>query len=79
MNKYFNFEIYTSDPITGTTGWEIEMVSVKAETKIDAKEKLKDYPNFDVIILFNFSHEEEEKSSFLQTQNYPEFKILKRL
>jgi hypothetical protein len=79
MNKYYNFEIYTSDPISGTTGWEIEMLSVKAETKQDAKEKLKDYPNFDVIILFNFSHEEDENSDFLVTENYPNFKILKRL
>jgi len=79
MNKYFNFEVYTSDPITKTTGWEITTLSVKAESKQEAKEKLKDYPNFDVIILYNFFHEEEESSNFLQTQNYPKFKILKRL
>lgn len=78
MNTYFNFEIYTSDPITGTSGWDIQMVSVKAETKLEAKEKLKSYPNFDVIILFNFYHKENETADFLQTQNYPEYQVLKR-
>ncbi len=78
MKKYFNFEIYTSDPLTKTTGWEIKTVSVKAENKQEAKEKLKNFPNFDVIILFNFSHEENENCDFFTTQLYPEFKILER-
>jgi hypothetical protein len=79
MNKYYNFEIYTSDPITNTTGWEIEMLSVKANSMQEAKLKLLEYPNFDVIILFNFSHEENEIHNFLVTTNYPNFKIIKRL
>ena len=65
MNKYFNFEIYTSDPISGTTGWDIEMLSVKANTKQEARLKLKDYPNFDVIILFNFHMKKMKQMIFL--------------
>ncbi len=79
QNKYWNFEIYTSDPVTGTTGWEIENVSVKAETKAEAREQLKKYPNFDCIILFNFEHKENEVADFLETECYPTFKITKRM
>ena len=50
----FNFEIYTCNPETFETGWDIKFVSVFAEDKADAKEKLKDFPLFDCIILFNF-------------------------
>ena len=79
MNKYFNFEIYTIDPITGTAGWEINMVSVKADTKLLAKNKLYDYPNFDCVILYNFEHEAVESADYLLTDNYEGFKILKRI
>lgn len=79
MNKYFNFEIYTCDPVSGTTGWDIKMVSVKATTKTEARETLKSFPDFDVVILFNFEHTEEENSVFLVTECWPEFKILSRL
>ena len=65
MNTYFNFEIYTIDPLTGQTGWEIICVSVKAENKAEAKEKLKQFPNFDCIITFNYEHKEYETSEFL--------------
>ncbi len=79
MNKYFNFEIYTKDPNTLTCGWDIFCVSVKAETKAEAKENLKKYPFFDVIILFNFEHNEQEIANFLETELYPNFKIIKRI
>jgi hypothetical protein len=79
MKKYFNFEIYTSDPVTGTTGWKIEMVSVKSETIQEARIKLKDYPFFDCIILFNYSHQENQTADFLVIQDYPKFKILKKI
>jgi hypothetical protein len=79
LNKYYNFEIYTIDPITGTTGWDIHMVSVKAQTLLEARTNLKDYPNFDCVILYNFSHSEDESADFLVTESYPEFKILNRI
>jgi len=78
MKKYFNFEIYTIDPITKTTGWDIKMVSVKADSIETARKEIKDLPNFDCIILFNFSHEENETARFLFTENYPIFKIIER-
>ena len=79
MNQYYNYEIYTIDPVTRTTGWDILNLSVKAETRVLAKEKLKKFPNFDVIILFNHEFKENESADFLITQNYPEFKILERI
>ena len=78
MNKYFNLEIYVCNEVTGETGWDILFISVRANSIEEAVKNIKDYPNFDVIILFNFSHEENEDSIFLRTENYPEFKILER-
>jgi hypothetical protein len=78
MEQYFNFEIYTSDPITGATGWEIKSVSVKAETKQQARENLKNFPLFDVVILFNFEHKEKETHNFLITELSPEYKVIDR-
>lgn len=79
MTTYFNFEIYTSDPSTGTTGWDIFMVSVKADTYEEAIINLKKFPNFDCVILFNFVREEEEETAdFLVTENWPTFKIIDR-
>lgn len=49
----FNFEIYTCNPETGETGWDIHCPTVFAKDKAEAKEKLKSYPNYDCIILFN--------------------------
>lgn len=56
--KAFNFEVYTSDPITGTTGWDIKNPTVFANDKKEARQELKDhYPNFDCVILFNYEVE----------------------
>jgi hypothetical protein len=79
MNQYFNYEIYTCDPITGTTGWEIQNISVRAETRKEARELIKNYPNFDVIILYNFEHKEAETAKFLIADHYPDYKIIDRI
>lgn len=79
MNQYFNYEIYTCHPITGITGWEIETISVKGRNKEEARELIKSYPNFDVIILFNFKHKEDETAKFLIADHYPKYKIIDRI
>ena len=79
MKKYYNFDIYVMDIVTKQTGWEIEMVSVKAGNINLAKILLNNYPNFDCVILFNFEHNEDETADFLKTENYPKFKILKEI
>lgn len=78
MNTYFNFEIYIYNNDMTISGWEIKMISVKADTKTQAKELLKKYPLFDCIILFNFQHNENENFNYLETENYEHFKILKK-
>lgn len=79
-NLYFNFEIYTCNPKNPKEGgWDIMSVSVKAETKVEAREKLKNFPLFDVVILFNFQHEEEEDANFLTTELWPKYKVLERM
>jgi hypothetical protein len=55
--KSYRFEIYTKDPITGHGGWEIKFIHVFAKTKEQAKEKLKEYPLFDTIILYDGEQE----------------------
>ncbi len=58
MRKYtehiraYGFEIYTKDPITGTSGWDIEHLDIYAKTKQDAESWLLNFPNFDCIIMF---------------------------
>lgn len=52
--KAYQFEIYTIDPVTGQTGWEIVNRTVLAESKAEAREALKNTPLFDCIILFNY-------------------------
>ena len=37
------YEIYTKDPVTGTTGWDIHFVECHHD-------HIKSYPNFDCII-----------------------------
>ncbi len=54
--KYFIFEIYTCNELTGEKGWEIKFVAVCAKDTTTAKRLVKDYPNFDTVI--SFSHEE---------------------
>lgn len=78
-NKYYNFEIYTSDPVSGQSGWDIKMVSAKGNSYKEARERLKDFPHFDVVILYNHEHEEEKTSDFLVVENYPKFKILEAI
>ena len=51
-----NFEVYTCNPATGETGWDIKFPTVYAGTVNDGKEILKKhYPNFDCVILHNYS------------------------
>jgi hypothetical protein len=54
MKSSWNFEVYTRDPITGATGWDIKFPNIFAETMKEARQILMDeYPDFDVVILFN--------------------------
>jgi hypothetical protein len=46
MKSSHVFEIYTSNPATGETGWDIEWVRA---TRSDIEQ----YPNFDCIITMN--------------------------
>ncbi len=65
QDKAYNFEIYTCDEVTGETGWNIHYVSVVADSKSSAKEKLKEYPHFDCVILFNYCVPiEEDREEF---------------
>lgn len=55
MKKYiFNYEIYTKNPITKECGWDIDMVDVEANSRKEADEILKSYPDYDCTILFNY-------------------------
>ena len=51
----FNWELYTINPETKETGWDIKFASVIAESHEQAKEILKQWPLFDCIILHNYS------------------------
>lgn len=52
----FNFEIYTKNPKTGESGWDIKFVSVFASSKPEAIRKLKELVNyFDEIILYDYT------------------------
>ena len=58
--KAFNFEIYTVNPETKETGWDIVFRTVFVETTdtntrtSGARDKLKQTPLFDCVILFNW-------------------------
>jgi len=44
----FTFEIYTKNPLTGETGWDIKFVRAFGETKAEARNWLENtFPNFD--------------------------------
>lgn len=59
--KAYNFEVYTCNPATGETGWDIKCPTIFATDKANAREILKnEYPHFDVIILFNYCTEMSE-------------------
>lgn len=63
----FNYEVYTLNPDTGETGWDIKFVSVIAPDSKTAKSYLKQWPLFDCIILHNY------ETPFSEEQ-YVEFK-----
>lgn len=57
--KEYAFEIYTLNPNTNETGWDIiNNCVVVAETMQEARVKLKEYPLFDCVILFNYACED---------------------
>lgn len=61
--KAFNFEVYTCNPTTGETGWDIKFPTVFADSMEQAKAFLRtSYPNFDCIILFNYGIEIKDGS-----------------
>lgn len=49
----YNFEVYLKEPITHEEGWEIADINVYALSVTEARAKLKNVPDFDVVILFN--------------------------
>lgn len=57
--KAVNFEVYTKNPETGETGWDIFRVSVIAEDSKEARELLKNWKLFDCVILHNFTVDNE--------------------
>jgi len=58
--KAARFEIYTTNPETGGSGWDIKFRYVLGETIKEAREVLKSTPNFDCVILFDFHIDVEE-------------------
>lgn len=62
--RYYNYEIYVKHPTEDIDGWDIEFVSVLANSRKDAREKLNGYPRFDCVISFNYSHEIKEILTF---------------
>jgi hypothetical protein len=79
MNTYFNYEIYTYNNDMTISGWDIKTISVKADTKAEANEKIKNYPLFDCCILYNFMSKENETAQFLETECYPHYKVINRI
>jgi hypothetical protein len=73
MKKLFNAEIYTCDPITGTIGWDIEMVTIYATDRAEARQILKnEHPLFDCVITWEGTHDatESDKANFANGINY---------
>lgn len=60
MMKTNCFEIYTKNPETNESGWDIINVEVISDTVKEAKEKIKNYPLFDCIITCNDWHHKSE-------------------
>jgi hypothetical protein len=52
--KHYQFEIYTKNPTTGESGWEIKFRNVAADSFERAKEILRGSPHYDVTILLEF-------------------------
>lgn len=59
-NYLFGYEIYTKNPTTGETGWDIKFIEVVATSHRNALEMLAKWPLFDVIILNNYKQETDE-------------------
>ena len=66
IGKLEGFEIYTCNPETGETGWNIEWV-------VCVKEALKFYPNFDCIITRDYPTKDIDLVKFYQIEreDYP--------
>ena len=56
--KSFCWECYTCNELTGETGWYIKYITVFANDKQAAKDKLKLFPHFDCIITNTWSGKE---------------------
>jgi hypothetical protein len=68
--KAFNYEIYTKNPITGEGGFNIRFVSVFAEDHRKAKEVLRSVPNFDIVILFNFETDLDDREEVFYSNGH---------
>ena len=51
--KAYQFEIYTCNPTTKESGWDIQFRTVLANNIKEAEEELEISPLFDCIIAFN--------------------------
>ena len=52
--KAYQFAIYTVNPQTNETGWDIEFRTIFANERSEAREALRNTPLFDCVILFNY-------------------------
>jgi hypothetical protein len=57
LSNTFEYEIYTKNPITGQPGWDIQFITIIANSRKEAKELLRRHPNFDCIITVEFDAE----------------------
>jgi hypothetical protein len=55
--KVFSYEVYTIDPVSKQTGWDIKFVNVIAHTGSEALHILTTWDAFDCVILFNYKEE----------------------
>jgi hypothetical protein len=78
-NKYFVYEIYVCNQVTGQTGWDIKFIGVKADTRKEAREKLNKFPHFDCVILWDFESEYEETADFFELDGHRGEKIVNRI
>jgi hypothetical protein len=78
-NRYYVFETYMLNSLTGETGWDIKYIGVKADKKSEAKLKIKSLPNFDEIILFNYTDLFNEDCDFIELDSYRWGDIINRI
>lgn len=81
FNTYYRFEIYTFNDVEvnegiyknakiGTiSGWDIQIVGVKANNYKEAKEKLKNYPLFDCVITNEGNEDLKASFDFIKYDN----------